>query len=81
VAYFQELLTHYQKEIVKSEDREIKRKPGNPMLRHTVAKNDPQGSPINDDLDLTRGMSTPQNLLPITETIKTEGVINGHSTI
>jgi hypothetical protein len=34
VAYFKELLTLYRKEILNTEDREITRKPGNPMLRY-----------------------------------------------
>ncbi len=34
VAYFQELLNHYRKQVLKTEDREIIRKPGNPMLRY-----------------------------------------------
>lgn len=40
VHYFTELLIHYQKEVLPTENREIKRKPGNPMLRYsTVDKN------------------------------------------
>lgn len=34
VQYFEELLKHYRKEIVETVDREIKRRPGNPMLRY-----------------------------------------------
>ncbi len=34
VAYFEDLLKHYRKEILKAENREIVRKPGNPMLRY-----------------------------------------------
>lgn len=35
VPYFQDLLTAYRKEMIKGEDREIKRRPGNPMLRYS----------------------------------------------
>lgn len=34
VAYFDELLKQYRREILAVEDREIRRRPGNPMLRY-----------------------------------------------
>lgn len=78
VPYFQQLLEHYRKQILKTEDRQIKRKPGNPMLRYAgTAKNN---CPENGRLDFTGSNDALQGLLPITETIK-QGATNGHGTI
>jgi transposase len=73
VPYFHELLEHYRKQILKTEDREIKRKPGNPMLRYA------DGARHGEDR-ATGENRIPEILLPITETIN-QGVTNGYSTI
>ncbi len=79
VFYFQELLAHYRKEIVKTEDREIKRKPGNPMLRYAAShKNKSFNGPVQGAFDFTGATDTPKTLLPMTETIN-KGVHDGHS--
>lgn len=78
VPYFHDLLSHYRKEIIKTEDREIKRKPGNPLIRYGNDKNNASICPTNAALDLNGGQGTPKNLLPITET-KNQGVSNGYS--
>jgi hypothetical protein len=81
VRYFQELLEHYRKQILKTEDREIKRKPGNPMLRYANSvKNNRISCAEHGALASTGGNSLPESLLPITETIN-QGVINGLSPI
>ena len=79
VPYFRELLTFYRKEVLPTINREIKRKPGNPMLRYaTSEKTDAFICPRNGAHDLTGGQDTPQLLLPIMET-KNEGVNNGYT--
>lgn len=80
VHYFQELLEHYRREIIKTEDREIKRKPGNPMLRYAAEESNLLNGSENSALDITEGNATPESLLPITKT-KIQGVNHGHSPI
>jgi hypothetical protein len=71
VGYFRELLKAYQIEIIEKEDREITRKPGNEMLRHTSPeKTDSLKCPKTNDSEISRGKGTPENnqlLLPISE--------------
>ena len=80
VHYFSELLTHYRREIIKTEDRNIKRKPGNPLIRYGNDKNKAVNvnAPINGELDFSGGQCAPHNLVPISEA-KTQGVPNGSS--
>jgi hypothetical protein len=67
VPYLQELLTHYRKQILNTQDREIKRKPGNPMLRYAASsKNDSLIGSEPNALELTKN---PKSFVPITETL------------
>ena len=59
VHYLQELLAHYRKEILPAENREIKRKPGNPMLRYTSIDNETIICPTQGVFDFTGGIATP----------------------
>jgi hypothetical protein len=81
VPYFKELLKSNRKQIINTQEREIKRKPGNPMLRYSVStQNSALPLSESDVLDSTKG-NPPEVLLPISETIKNKGVPNGNSTI
>lgn len=80
VPYFEELLKHYRLQILKTENREIKRKPGNPMLRYAAEENAPLKGEQRGALDLSVGHGTPQLLLPMMGAIN-QGANHGHSPI
>lgn len=71
VAYFRELLTYYRKQIINTEEREIKRKPGNPMLRYSESKEKNRFNCLQiDAINSFRGNDTPENnqlLFPMME--------------